>query len=153
MKFYITYFYHIRNLPKTYLPISINNGEPNWFHEFQDRSHMFKDKRGIWNGGYIDEISSSNLEIQDPKVCIECDRKLYVGGNCPFMKGYYEKLSKLDFDKTFKKLQNIVNHFNCEDICFVVYEKPDCPCGERWVIKKWFEEHGITIEEFKYQKS
>ena len=148
----MTYFYHIRNLSPSTLPISINSGEPNWFHDMKDRKHMFRDKRGVWNGGYIDEISSSNLEIDGHEVCTDCGRQKLVGGNCPFMQAYKKKLDALDFDKVYSKLAKVVEHFGCEDICFVVYEKPDVLCGERWVMIDWFKEHGVAIEEFKAKK-
>lgn len=130
------------------LPISINSGEPRWFHDFKDRNYMFKDKRGIWNGGYIDEISSSNLNL-DKETCHDCNRIKYVGENCPFLNTYFEKLNKLDFEKTIQKLEKVTEHFNCKDICFVVFEKDDVVCGERQGIKKWFNEHGVEIKEFK----
>lgn len=155
MKFQITYFYHIRNLPVTTLPISINNGEPKWYHDNQDRHHMFKDKRGVWNGGFIDEISSSNLNLEQDahEVCTDCNRQKLIGGNCPFMKGYRAKLDKLDFSKVLKKLEKVAEHFNCDTICFVVYEKPDVLCGERWVMKDWFKDNGVDVEEFSVQKN
>lgn len=148
MTFFISYFYHVRNLSTKTLPLSINSGEPNWYHNFQGRQHVFKDKRGVWNGGYIDEISSSNLElVQD--VCHECGRVKFLGKDCPFAKAYKAKLEKLDFQKVVKKLEKVAEHFNCKNICFFVYEKPDIPCGERWVLKSWFEEHGVQIQEYQ----
>lgn len=130
------------------LPISINSGEPKWFHDFQGRDHMFKDKRGIWNGGYVDEISSSNLNL-DRNICPDCKRTKYVGENCPFLQAYLQKLNKLDFKKVIEKLEKVTEHFNCKDICFVVYEKDDILCGERQGIKKWFKDHQIDVKEFK----
>ena len=107
------------------------------------------EKRGVWNGGYIDEISSSNLEdIDAHEICTDCGRKKLVGKDCPFAKSYRAKLDKLDFDKVYKKLLKVAEHFGCNKICFVVYEKPDVVCGERWVMKDWFADHGIQIEEF-----
>lgn len=153
MEFYITYFYHIRNLSTDTLPISINSGEPSWYHNFQSRDTMFKDKRGVWNGGYIDEISSSNLESTDAhETCTDCGRVKLVGKDCPFAKSYRAKLDKLDFNKVYKKLLKVAEHFDCNKICFVVYEKPDVVCGERWVMKDWFADHGIQIEEFNPKK-
>lgn len=147
MQFFVTNFYQVRNLPQNMLPISINSGEPNWYHDFKGRNHVFKDKRGIWNGGYIDEISSSNLTC-DPNVCHECGRYKYIGDDCSFMQAFREKLNKLDFGQVLKKLEKVAKHFNCQDICFVAYEKPDVVCGERWVIKKWFEDNKVEVKEF-----
>lgn len=148
MNFYITYFYHVRNLPPTYLPISINSGEPAWYHDYKDRSHTFRDKRGVLNGGYIDEISSSNLIMDDPRICYDCGRVKFQGGNCAFMKAYRDKLDKLDFNKVVEKLEKTVKHFECTDMCFLVYEKPEVLCGERPVIVNWFKDHGIGVVEF-----
>ena len=149
MDFYITYFYHIRNLPTTMFPISINSGEPNWFHDFKDRKHMFKDKRGVWNGAHIEEISSANLKDLDAhQVCTDCGRSKLLGKDCPFAKAYAAKLNKLDFNLVYSKLEKLAHHFGCSSICFVVYEKPDIPCGERWVIVDWFKKHGVDIKEF-----
>lgn len=153
MKFAVSYFYHVRNLAPTCLPISINMGEPSWFHEFKDRSHMFKDKRGVWNGAYIDELSSSNLEYVEQKedpgdFCRECNREKFVGENCPFMNAMLAKLEKLDFSKTISKLEKLAAHFGCNEICFMVYEKPDVVCGERWAMRWWFERHGMELPEF-----
>lgn len=66
-----------------------------------------------------------------------------------FLNAYFEKLNKLDFEKTIQKLEKVTEHFNCKDICFVVFEKDDVVCGERQGIKKWFNEHGVEIKEFK----
>lgn len=148
MKFYISYFYHVRHFPSDMLPISINSGEPNWYHDFKDRKHCFKDKRGVWNGGYIEELSSSNLDISDPEICKNCQRIKLAGGNCPFMQAFRQKLDKLDFNRTINKLEATAKHFDCSSICFVVYEKPDVKCGERWPFVEWFKDHGIAIEEF-----
>ena len=147
----MTYFYHIRNLSSNTLPISINSGEPSWYHDFQDRKHIFKDKRGVWNGGYIDEISSSNLETLDAHemCCTDCGRVKLAGKDCPFAKAYRAKLDKLDFDKVYSKLTKVVEHFGCKNLCFVVYEKPDVICGERWVMLDWFKDHGISIQEYQ----
>lgn len=147
MQFYTSNFYQVRNMPKTMLPLSINSGEPNWYHDFKGRNHIFKDKRGVWNGGFVDELSSSNLEVSED-FCHICHRQKYVGENCPIILAHIKKLHKLDFKETITKLEKLATHFNCDSICFVVYEKPGILCGERIAIKKWFEENSTKIEEF-----
>lgn len=147
MQFYTANYYQIRNMPKSMLPLSINSGEPSWYHNDKGRSYIFKDKRGVWNGGYIDELSSANLDISED-FCHECHRQKYVGENCPVVLAHIKKLHKLNFENTILKLEKLAKHFDCDSICFVVYEKLDILCGERIAIKKWFKENNTQIEEF-----
>lgn len=148
MHFYTSNFYQVRNMPKDMLPLSVNQGEPKWFHDNKGRNYIFQDKRGVWNGGYIDEISSSNLNCNSDE-CINCvNGEKEKRNDCAFIKAFLEKLQKLDFKKTIIKLTKLAEHFKCNSICFVVFEKPEIICGERVAIKKWFEENNTHIEEF-----
>ena len=55
MKIYISYFYQIRNFPKTLIPLSTAHWDPKWYH--QKNNKVFLDKRGVLNGLRIDELS------------------------------------------------------------------------------------------------
>lgn len=148
LPFYTANFYQIRNMPKTMLPISINLNEPKWFHDNKGRTCIFQDKRKVWNGVYINELSSSNLEgvIEDCCKCPEIKKKTV--DNCSVVKAQLSKLRKLNFQLEILKLENLAKQYNCSSICFVVFEKPEFVCGERSAIKKWFEENGVNIKEF-----
>lgn len=80
-------------------------------------------------------------------TCTKCNRNNF-SGTCTFVNAHLQKLRTLDFEKTLEKLEKVVKHFNCKDVCFVVYEKPEVKCGERLAIRTWFKENGKEVLEF-----
>lgn len=145
MKIYVTNFYHIRFFPTSLLPVSINAGEPSWYHDNKGRSYIFRDKRGVINGVVFEKISSGML---DPKCGEYCDSCSHHVPSCSFITEHLNYLETLDFDEIYFELSMLTELTHTKDICFVVFEKNWRECGEAVAIIKWFEEHNIKIEDF-----
>ena len=151
MKFYITYFYNVRFLSPSVLPVSTAMWDPKWFHNNMSQSYIFEDKKGVYNGFRIEELSPYKLEhISCGDTCNE------EPGNCSFIKSYHDYIFSLDFNEIYNKLLELAkglqeqrNYRNIPDICLLVHEKPDNPCSERCVLVDWFKSNGIDLIEFE----
>lgn len=149
---YISHFYNIRFFPKNLVPVSTAVWDPKWYHENHMNDYKYIDKRGVWIGNRIEELSPAKLP--DEVICQQdCKRDLQ---NCMFLSTYQEYLDRLDFKTIKEKLDYIsveaqkeLNLENPADICLIVYEKPDNPCSERFGIIEFFAEEGINIKEFE----
>lgn len=147
MKVYISYFYHVRNLPPNIVPISTAVSDPDWFHDHQASFHVFTDKRGVLNGIRARELSP--YSVTPSSLCSpKCNRNYR---KCAFLREYSTYLAGVDFDKLMEKLHaqlEIVGKGDA-DICLMVYEKPDNHCSEREPLIRWFAAHGVTVAEFE----
>lgn len=92
MKFFITYFYNVRFLPPNSIPVSTAVWDPKWFHNFSG-DLIFVDKRGLYNGYRIPELSPAKIEHVD---CSDTCNKDY--NNCRFLKEYRDYIYSLDFN-------------------------------------------------------
>lgn len=150
-KLYISYFYNIRFFPKTLVPVSTAVWDPKWYHDNNSQDYTYVDKRGIWVGNRIEELSPYLLP--DEVICTpDCPRN---NQKCMFLATYQEYLDRLDFNKIKTKLENISISAQKKlaldkpaDICIMVHEKPDNPCSERWSLIEFFNEEGFDIKEF-----
>lgn len=74
--------------------------------------------------------------------------------NCIFLRTYYHQLEQIKFDHFMYKLQKLHDDIcigeNLKDVdfAFIVFEKPDAPCSERWPIQKWLKENNIEVKEW-----
>lgn len=150
MKWSITYFYNIKYMKANQLPLSTAMFPPKFF-AISNKSIAHLDSKGIILGLTIHEFVPQQQQCECP-----CEEKDY--NNCCFLKEYYSQLSKLDFDKIMfswndfvEKLSNLTNT-SIDEVILLVYEKPDNPCSERTVLKKWFSEHGIELQEMEVRK-
>lgn len=155
MKLAVSYFYQIRNFKKNMIPVSTAMWDPKWFHENQGPDHIFFDNRGIINGirilPFVPGPKCNNLcrgiencETKDPKTC-------------PFLKAYREQLEELDIKKFIDDTIELVEkykettEFDGEPtVVFIVYEAPNNPCSERWVLLDFFKDKGIECQELSY---
>lgn len=154
MKYAISYFYQIRNFKKNMIPFSTAVWDPKWYHNNLDNRTIYVDKNGVINGCRCEElkpgITCNNLckgvkecNIKDPNIC-------------KFLSNYRKQLNKIDFNSFLNYLNihlyQIQKIFRVEDpmIVFIVYETPTNQCSEREVIKQWFKDNGIELEELKY---
>lgn len=151
MKFYLTYFYNIRFLSVLTIPISTAKWDPKWFHDNKGSDYVFIDKRGVYNGIRMPELSPYKLEhVECSKSCMQDPM------SCSFLKDYKNYLDSLDFDEVMGKITHLAELFKQQNklnrlpnICLLVHEKPDNPCSERKPLMDWFKEHGVDLEEFK----
>lgn len=139
MNFYIGYFQQIDQLPKTILPISTAIWQPKWLPK--DRYVVFK------------ELSPEGIEHHDD--CVNCphDKTSFELGvhlySCEFLKEYKAKLESLNWSDIESHIKSSMLLTDYTDVCFMVYEMPNNPCSERWIIKDVFKlKFGITVLDF-----
>lgn len=148
MKIYISYFYNIRFFPEKLLPVSTAVWDPKWFHNFGKDDVVYKDKRNVVNGARIDKFAP--IDLYDPDN--DCPPKgttcAHTPDKCNFLKKYNAHLDSLDFDSIMSQLNDLNTKYDTEDICLIVYEKPDNPCSERTGLVRWFKEHNIELIEW-----
>ena len=150
MKWSITYFYNIRYMKPSQLPLSTAMFPPKFFAQTNKKNVAHLDKKGVILGLTIHEF------VPQKQCECPCEEKDY--NNCCFLKEYYNQLSRLDSDEVMlgwndfiEKLSNLTSIF-IDEAVLLVYEKPDNPCSERTVLKKWFSEHGIELQEMEVRK-
>lgn len=133
MKFYISYFWNVRNMPPEVVCLSTAIWDPKWFY-LGKQGNVYRDKRGVMNG--------LRAEPFVPK-CEYSDH---------FMEDYKKQLDGLDFDDMICRFRSIAERVspNADDpeIVLLVHEAPDNPNSERWPLFDWFKEHGIEAQEY-----
>lgn len=152
MKLRISYFYQIRNFKPNMIPMSTCISDPDWYHDWMGRDHIFKDKRGILNGLRLYPIIVQGNHGNCGCPCEERDPS-----KCPFIKNYEFELELIDFNKMMKGIETF-----CKDYCtqekiedepiavLIVYETPTNPCSERQSLIKYFNKHGVECKELDY---
>lgn len=159
MRFYTAQFSQVRYLEPYMLPFSTAAGEPAWFHEGQDRSHIFVDKRGVVNGliaePFLLDVKEADKLFASGNGCSRNCKFSVLVPDCPFMKLYWEQLEKLDLSSTLsffneqaEKMRKLLDFKEEPVIILLVYENAGVACAERPVIQKWFRAHDIEIEEW-----
>lgn len=171
MKIWISYFYQVRNFEPNMIPFSTAMYDPKWFHKFEGQDKVFVDDRGIINGlrlkqlvfprdawEYLVEIDSACEENCKFKKIVEhnikTDNTSQTFG-CKFMDRYFDYLwNEVNYDDLISYLEKVANKFSelndieNPEIVLLVHEAPSNPCGEREVLKKWFDEFGYNLEEW-----
>lgn len=147
-KYYISYFYNVRNLKPNQIPFSTALWDPKWYHDGKGKNYVFKDKRDVINGLRLEELSP-----WEASGCPCCDRD---PTECSFLIEYKDELWTLEFDAVIDHIETTIERLQLPydeyDAVLLVYETPDNPCSERATIKDFFLEHGIELEEFKTPK-
>lgn len=148
MKFFIACFYQIRFFKKNQIPISTAAFDPKFF---KCNNKIRKDARGIYLGLNSKKLNSSNVP-SDSQICPCIERK---PAECKFLKGYMSYLRSLNFSKTISDLEAVANAAKMHDgyneepeVILMVYEKPDNPCSERVILKRWFNENGMLLDDY-----
>lgn len=155
MEIYTSYFYQIRHFPRNLVPLSTAVWDRTWYHNYIDSKHVFVDKRGVLNGCRIEPfVPGSTCEglCHGPDECATLDPQ-----HCAFLQTYKAQLDKLDFNDIMKRFDNLAERvaiplgLSKDDIDFalIFYESPATPCSERWMVKRWFKEHGYPIKEWR----
>lgn len=133
MRFYISYFWNVRNINPHAICLSTAKWDPHWF--YRDRQgNVYRDKRGVMNG----------LRAE-PFVPI-------VEYSDHFMEDYKKQLDSLDFDEMICRFRSIAERVSPDEknpeIVLLVHEAPDNPYSERFPLFDWFKEHGVQAEEY-----
>lgn len=157
LKFYISYFYQIRNMSSNILPVSTAMWDPKWFHDGKSEGYRYMDKNNVING-----VRFSHLCMESYRYEKLIKNKVDCGMNCPgvegceFMKEYAKciRAKNPDFQKFITFCEGYVEflnqkfNFGLDTIIFIVHEAPDRGCGERPVIQDWFNENGYELLEW-----
>jgi len=154
MKVRLSYFYQIRNFKPNMIPMSTTLSDPLWYHNFEDNTHIFKDKRGVLNGLRLLPIITQAKKYA-AAACPECVEK--NPATCYFLKQYRQLLEEIDFDKMMKGIITYIedyckrNKIKEEPIAvLIVYEAPDNKCSERASLIDYFNSHGVECKELDY---
>lgn len=153
MKIRTGYFYQLRFFKDNMIPISTCVWDPKWFHNFKGQEHCFTDGNNVVNGLRYESLVPGLL---CEGLCRGTDGCNNTPDTCMFLKNYRRQLDNLDFNVVYSELSKIAEVLSLSQqveeepvIVLMVYEKPDNPCSERWVIHDWFREHGVEIKEIE----
>ena len=161
MKIYISYFYQIRFFKKNMIPLSTAFSDPKWYHDFKNKFHKFIDSNGVLNGSRAEDLilpETKAIQLEESgRMCSKPCR--FHPPDCAFMKAYKEHLDTIDFDEFISNCEKFCNKMSEKldlkeepNIILIVHEAPTVPCSERVVLKQWFEEHGIELQEWRREK-
>lgn len=153
MKIYTSYFYQIRFMDKSIVPVSTAIWDPKWFHQFKGQDYIFKDKNGVYNG------IRAEMFAPGPVCADQCrGRDCCNTGDpaqCKFLQNYRLQLNQLDINEILSRCNSICERVRALEgvqgemsICFIVHEAPSNPCSERRVIQEWFKFNGIEVKEW-----
>ena len=147
MKWSITYFYNLTFMKPNQLPLSTAMWPPKFFSKTSRKSIAHLDDKGVVLGLTIHELV--------PQQQCECPCEKKDWQHCDFLRQYYQQLSRLDFKNVIASWENLAKKLSeltmnkIDEIILLVYEKPDNPCSERTILKKWFAEHDIRLNEME----
>lgn len=152
MKFYVSYFYAVRFMKPNTVALSTAKSDPQWFHQGWDKSVVYVDKNGVYNGLRAEPFVPQYFSDTEG-FCGNCDKDQ---NHCKFMRFYRQQLEELDFDDMIKRFesiaQRVVTNGEEPEIVLLVHEAPDNPCSERWALLDWFKSHGIDAQEYPFHK-
>lgn len=143
IKLYISYWWQVRNFPKNLVGLNTTVWPPKY-------RPLGKDNRGVWvldcpplkPGASCNNLCRGDCNPKHPH-------------NCNFLQKYKQQLDAIDFNEFMTKLnvikEKISSGEQLQDIAFafIVFEAPNNPCSERVMIRKWFSEHDIDIQEWQ----
>lgn len=170
IKFYISYFYQIRNMKPNMLPVSTAMWDPAWFHKNKSNYYRYMDNNGVINGVRMIDLMMPlekwNELVKLNESCKHCYlatygmRESWVPGQCPFMQEYAKCIREKNpdfqiFVKSCEEYLQVLNkklNLNLDTLIFIVHEPPTRICGERPEIQKWFLENGYELKEFNYNE-
>lgn len=112
LQLYVAQFSQIRYFKPYMIPLSINLGEPSWYHDGKDRQHTFIDKNGVINGlvawPLLFPADQAEALFTADLGCSKNCKFEYLLPNCPFISKYSENLEKLTLSKILDYLNKIV---------------------------------------------
>lgn len=153
MQFKISYFARIRKFAPNEIPVSTAMWDPKWFHPARKPKGVYLDKRNVVNGLRVDPFVPKYGGCDGPRDCgWEPDK-------CTFIDRYKRQLSMLTTSEIFGRFADLsarlkekyphLAEYDDLTFVFIVYEKPDNECSERWPIKEWYKEStGDELEEW-----
>lgn len=143
MKFYTSYYYQVRNFPTNLIGLSTAKWPPKYIN------FGVPDARGV--------IVVDCPPFKPGEKCAGlCDGKCAKKHpeDCLFLRTYRQQLEDEITPDFFQSLNDLADrikngeHLDDIDFAFIVFEKYDNPCSERWAIQDWFRKKGMAIEEW-----
>ena len=143
MKIYTSYWAQVRNFPKNLVGLNTTFWPPKW-------RPLGEDKNNVW------VIDCPPLEpgSECAGLCNGCCDPPHPQ-DCAFLKTYREQLEHIDIDAFMAQLEalkaQIEQGEGLENVEFalIVFEAPNKPCSERWMLQDWLRAHDIEVEEWK----
>ena len=156
IQLYTSYFYQIRFFPQNFIPISTACWDPSWYHNWMGPDHVFKDKRGVYNG-----IRAECFHYDDSEHECECGDRCLLNpkdpSKCSFLRQLRIQYDKLNFEEIMQRcirlgsyIKDLEKMEELPALVFIFYETPKNPCSERGVLQGWFKDHGYNLKELKY---
>lgn len=153
-KFKVSYFARIRKFAPNEIPVSTAMWDPKWFHPKGKPKGVYLDKRNVINGLRVEPfVPHHNVACPGPRDC------LWSPDKCTAAMYYQKQLSELKYGDIIhrfadlevrlrERFPHLADYPNLTFV-FIVYEKPDNECSERFAIRNWFEEMGFTLPEWE----
>lgn len=142
MRLFTSYWAKVRDFPKNLIGLNTTVFPPKWHP-------LGQDSRGV----FVIDCAPLKPGIECEGLCNgKCEPK--HPNDCKFLETYYNQLKSIEFTDFMWQLQKLHDDIctgeNLKDVdfAFLVYEKYDNPCSERWPIQEWFKENGVEIEEW-----
>ena len=157
IKFYISYFYQIRNMTSNILPVSTAMWDPTWFHNGKGNGYRYMDKNNVINGVRMNELCMEMYRYEKLiKNKVDCGEHCPGLEGCQFMIEYAKCIREknpdfqkfITFCEEYLQFLNQKFNFGLDTIVFIVHEAPDRVCGERPILQAWFEENGYELKEW-----
>lgn len=147
MRFYIANFANLRNFTPNMIPISTAMWQPAFF-----KAEITKNKVVLG----ITERELSPYKVDMSEGCQKaCPHRESVP-ECPFLTKYAEYLETVSFDRIMSECERVAdgvrkltNYEGEPIIVFLVYEAESNPCSERVPLQRWFEKHGVKLENWR----
>ena len=144
MKLYTSYFAQLRNFPPNLVGLSTAIWNPKWLQSGRDKNGaIWLDIPPLKPGAACEGLCEGKCSPKHPT-------------DCKFLQVYRAQLDKINFEQFISHLQllsatiKMGEQLNEDvDFAFLVYEKYDNPCSERWPIQQWFKDNGMEIKEWK----
>ena len=136
------------------VPVSTALCETKWYHDFQPKWYVFKDKRGIYNGIRCEKLYYHGNDCACGKGCLL--DPLTPDEKC-FLTAYRKDLFSQDFQEFYTHCDRIADYIKQEEqidhemyIILMVHETNKNPCSERIVLQDWIRANGYDCPELKY---
>lgn len=153
-KFKISYFARIRKMKPNEIPVSTAMWDPKWFHQPGRPKSVYLDKRNVINGLRVEPfVPHHNVQCPGPRDC------LWSPDKCTASMYYWNQLSELKYGDIINRFADLemrlrerfphLAEYPELTFVFIVYEKPDNECSERFAIRRWFESKGFSLPEWE----
>jgi len=150
IQLYTSYFYQIRHFKKNMIPISTACFDPAWYNNRMGQGHVFKDKRGIYNGIRAECFHFNGDDHGCGDSCLLSPKD---PSKCEFLRRLRIQYNKLDFQNIINRCERLGSYIQSVEgwaklpiLVFIFYETPLNPCSERKTLQNWFKDNGYNLQ-------